>query len=657
MVEPKRVFVTGGTGLIGRRAVEAMIDRGAEVTLMLRSSDSAVREERLSALEARAAAADTTLRRVSGDLSSAGLGLDEAGLDALRTATDVLHAAALYDLSASDDEIAAANDLGTGHLIQALRTASFPGTLHHVSSIAVAGDFKGTFTEAMFDEGQRLKHAYHRSKHSAEKRVRESGLPHRIYRPSSVVGDSKTGEMDKVDGIYFGFESLRWLARNVPAWVRLPVPKVRGRFNVVPVDFVAAALVHIALADEVEGTVFHLVDPKPPRVEKLAAALLRAGGGPRLGPALDPSLLGGALSIARGLPSVKELVRGFQEDGGVPRGAMEAMNLRVRFDASNTEKALEGSNIRCPRFEDYARPILRYYEDHLDPRSLRPGRYRAALTGKVVLVTGASRGIGAAVARQAAAAGAVVILVARGAEALELVAQQIREEGGEAYVRVTDLSDFAAIDALVESVLAEFEGIDVLINNAARSIRRPISDALDRFHDYERTMGLNYFTPVRLTLGFLPSLRERGGHISNVLSMGVLIPGPYFSAYLASKAALDSFGDSLAAELSHEDLCVSAIYLPLVATEMMAPTEAYKNRNDVMTPPEAAELVLDAVVDRRRRQMPGPAPFYAFANRFSAGSTTRILNLLSRIFPAGDAESEFPMEKAFITKAIGGSPV
>lgn len=657
MVEARRVFVTGGTGLIGRRAVEEFIGRGVAVTLMLRSSDSEPREQRLRALEAHAAQAGASLERVFGDLGEPGLGLDEAGVAALARASDVLHAAALYDLSATDEQILAANDLGTRHLLDALSAAGFAGTLHHVSSIAVAGDFEGPFSEAMFDEGQGMPHAYHRSKRDAERRVRECDFAHRIYRPSSVVGDSLTGEMDKVDGIYFGFEGLRWLARNVPAWVRLPVPKIRGRFNVVPVDYVAKALVHIALSEDVSGTVFHLVDPKPPRVEKLAAALLRAAGGPRLGPAIEPTLFGGALTIAKGLPTVKELVTGLQEDGGVPRGALGALNLRVRFDDTNTAAALADSGIRCPRFEDYARPILRYYEDHLDPRSLRPGRYRAALTAKVVLVTGGSRGIGAEVARRAAAAGAKVLLVARGQEALDEVAGQIRADGGEAHVYPTDLSDYDAIDALVKKVLVDHGGVDVLVNNAARSIRRPISDALDRFHDYERTMGLNYFTPVRLTLGFLPSLRERGGHVSNVLTMGVLIPGPYFSAYLASKAALDSFGDSLAAELSHEDVSVSAIYLPLVATEMIAPTEEYKNRNDVMTTGEAAELVFDAVVDQRRRQMPGPAPFYALANRLSAGSTTRVLNLLSRIFPANGEASEFPLEKSFITKAIGGSPV
>jgi short-subunit dehydrogenase len=180
---------------------------------------------------------------------------------------------------------------------------------------------------------------------------------------------------------------------------------------------------------------------------------------------------------------------------------------------------------------------------------------------------------------------------------------------------------------------------------------------MDRFHDYERTMALNYFAPVRLTLRLLPSLRERGGAISHVLTMGVLIPGPYFAAYLATKAALDAFGDSLMAELQHEGVHVSSVYLPLVRTEMMAPVEEYAGRRDIMTPKRAAAMILDGVVDRKRRVFTPQAAFFAFSNRVTPATTSRILNLLTRTFPVGDTPSAFPIEKAFITNAIGGSPI
>jgi short-subunit dehydrogenase len=282
---------------------------------------------------------------------------------------------------------------------------------------------------------------------------------------------------------------------------------------------------------------------------------------------------------------------------------------------------------------------------------------RTTLVGKTVLVTGSSRGIGAELARQAAAAGARVLLVARDADALAGVVAQIHAAGGEAHPYVCDLSDFDALDAVVARVLAEHAGVDVLVHNAARSIRRPIADSLDRFHDFERTMQLNYFAAVRLSLGLLPALRERRGTVSLVLSMGVLIPGPYFAAYLASKAALDAFGDSLAAEFLHEGLHVSSVYLPLVRTEMMAPTKEYSSRNDVMSVTRAAALVLRGVVERERRVLTAQGAYFGAWNRFGPEITTRMLNFLYATFPPRGAPSRHPKVRALFEKVVGGSPL
>jgi short-subunit dehydrogenase len=527
-----------------------------------------------------------------------------------------------------------------------------------VSSVAVAGDYADTFTEAMFQEGQDLPHAYHRSKFESEQLVRESDLDYRIYRPSSVVGDSKTGTINRIDGVYFSFGAIQKLAYALPAWVRLPVPRIRGRFNLVPVDYVADAMVHIAFS-KTDAHVFHLVDPKPPPFVKMAAMFVSAAGGPRLGPAISIAKMPGVKktgALMSMLPSVRELRDAFLSDLGLPTNGLGVMNIKIRFEDGNTQAALADTGIGCPPLETYAKTLYRYYEDHLDPMKQRPTRYRRALSGKVVLVTGASRGIGLVTAQMAAEAGAKVLLVARDAAKLEAVAEEIRATGGQAYVHAADLASFEEVDALAEAVLAQHDGVDVLIHNAARSIRRPIAASVDRFHDYERTMGLNYFAPVRLTLRLLPSLRQRGGTISHVLTMGVLIPGPYFAAYLATKAALDAFGDSLMAELQHEGIHVSSVYLPLVKTDMVAPVEEYAGRRDVMTPQRAATMILDGVVDRRRRVMTPLAAYFAFSNRITPATTSRILNLLERAFPVGDTPSEFPLEKAFITNAIGGSP-
>ena len=511
----------------------------------------------------------------------------------------------------------------------------------------------------MFDEGQGFPHPYHRSKYESEKLVRESGLDYRIYRPSSVVGDSKTGAIDKVDGVYFSFGAIQKISRALPAWVRLPAPRIRGAFNVVPVDYVADALAHIALSNAT-ARVFHLVDPEPPSLTKMTNTFLSVAGGPKLGPTIDMAKLPGAKKTSgflSMLPSLKELGDAALGDFGLPRGAFGAMNVKARFDDSNTQRALVGSGVRCPALRSYAKTLYRYYEDHLDPEMQRPKRYREALSGKVVLITGSSRGVGESVAHVAAEAGATVLLVARDAEKLESVAAEIRAKGGTAHCYPIDLSSFDQVDALAESVIADHGGVDILVHNAARSIRRPVSQSLDRFHDYERTMALNYFSPVRLTLRLLSSLRERKGAISLVLTQGVMIPTPFFPAYTATKAALDAFGDSLAAELQHEGLHVSAVYLPLVKTDMIGPTEDYAGLKDVMTPYRAALMVLDGVVDRKRRVMPAITRYFAFSNRIMPASTTRILNILQRTFPVGGAQSEFPMEKALITATLGGSPI
>lgn len=659
MSVPIHAFVTGGTGLIGRAVTQRLVERGVHVTLMLRSGAQERRKEELEALAARAAEAHGSLRHVRGDLTEPDLGLSDEALAALSEAGHCFHLGALYDIEAEPQIIERTNVQGTRALLSTLRKAGFAGRLHHVSSIAIAGDYAGTFTESMLDEGQRLPHAYHRSKLESERLVRESGIDHRIYRPGSVVGDSKTGAIDRIDGVYYGFGAIQKLAHALPRWLRVPVPHVRGAFNLVPVDYVADAIVHIALSDP-EARVFHLVDPKPPSLLKMTNMFLDAAKGPRLGPAVDIDKLPGVkktTALASMLPSVRELRDALLRDLGLPSDSLGAMNVKIRFEDRNTQAALAGSGIGCPPLKTYAKTLFRYYEDHLDPVAQRPLRYRRALSGKVVLITGASRGIGLVVAKMAAEAGAKVLLVARDAERLRMVAEEIRAAGGKAVAHAADLSSLQEVDALAEAVLAQHGGVDVLIHNAAHSIRRPIAASIDRFHDYERTMALNYFAPVRLTLRLLPSLRERGGTVSHVLTMGVLIPGPYFAAYLATKAALDAFGDSLIAELQHEGVHVSSVYLPLVKTDMMAPVREYSGRRDVMTPERAATMILDGVVDRKRRVMTPIGVYFAFSNRVLPATTSRVLNLLQRTFPVGDQPSEFPIEKAFITNAIGGSPI
>jgi short-subunit dehydrogenase len=223
---------------------------------------------------------------------------------------------------------------------------------------------------------------------------------------------------------------------------------------------------------------------------------------------------------------------------------------------------------------------------------------RSVLAGQRVLVTGASAGIGEATARAVAARGATVLLVARRTADLERVGEEIRSTGGTASCYPCDLTDDSAVDALVEQVLADHGGVDMIVNNAGRSIRRGIASSYDRMHDFRRTMEINYFAPVRLMLGLLPSMVEqRHGHVVNVLSWGVQVKAPKFAAYLASKTALDVWSRIVGRELYGEGVTFTNVRLPLVRTAMIGPTDVYA-KSRALTPEQAAERIVRALEDR-----------------------------------------------------------
>lgn len=232
---------------------------------------------------------------------------------------------------------------------------------------------------------------------------------------------------------------------------------------------------------------------------------------------------------------------------------------------------------------------------------LTGGGLERAVAGKTILVTGASSGIGEATAMRIGTAGGKVLLVARGEEKLGDLAARIAEHGGEGHPHPADLSDATDLARMCEQVTDEHGGVDILVNNAGRSIRRSLKLSLERQHDFERTMELNYLAPVRLVLAFLPGMRERGfGHVVNVSSATVQVRTPRFAAYTASKAALDAFSDCAAAELRHDGVRFSTISMPLVRTPMIEPTAMYSHFPS-LSPDQAAERVCTAIVHRPRK--------------------------------------------------------
>jgi NAD(P)-dependent dehydrogenase (short-subunit alcohol dehydrogenase family) len=263
------------------------------------------------------------------------------------------------------------------------------------------------------------------------------------------------------------------------------------------------------------------------------------------------------------------------------------------------------------------------------------------LAGRVVLVTGASSGIGEATARAVAARGGTVLLVARRADSLARVTADIEAAGGAAHPYVCDLTDGAATDALVARLLDEHGHVDMLVNNAGRSIRRSLELSYDRIHDFERTMAINYFAPVRLILGLLPVMREqRFGHVVNILTWGVQIKAPKFAAYIASKAALDTFSRIAGREAYDDNVTFTNIRLSLVRTDMIVATDAYR-RAPAKTPEQAAALVVRALEDR-------PLTISTVA-----GNVAEVLNLVAP--RAMDALSAVGSRRYPDSPAAGGS--
>ncbi|MGH3958981.1 SDR family NAD(P)-dependent oxidoreductase [Mycobacterium sp.] len=262
--------------------------------------------------------------------------------------------------------------------------------------------------------------------------------------------------------------------------------------------------------------------------------------------------------------------------------------------------------VNTPNSAGRYRPFyLRNLLDAVQGRTLRD-----AVDGKNTLITGGSSGIGEAVAKKIAEAGGEVVLIARTPEKLEKVAGDIRADGGTAHPYPCDLSDMDAIAGMADQVLADLGGIDILINNAGRSIRRSLELSYDRIHDYQRTMQLNYFGAVQLILKFVPGMRERGfGQIVNVSSAGVQTRAPRFGAYIASKAALDTLCDALQAETVNDDVRFTTVHMALVRTPMISPTTMY-DKFPALTPEQAAGVLADAIVHRSRRVS---SPFGQFA--------------------------------------------
>ena len=656
-------LITGGTGFIGHNLIGELLEQKKKATIYVLVRKGS--KKKLDALKKEWGTGAKRVVPITGDLTKPFLGVPPKKRRELEGKIDhVFHLAAVYDLMADAESQVRVNVEGTQNVVN-LAADIKAKRFHHMSSIAAAGLYSGIFREDMFEEAHGLDNAYFRTKHDSESVVRrECKMPWRIYRPGIVVGHSETGVIDKIDGPYYFFKLIQKMRKMLPSW--MPTLGLEGgRINIVPVDYVVNATIFIAHKAKLDGQCFHLTDPKPKRIGEVLNLFARAAHAPQMTMRIDarifnyiPATITAGLRM---LPPVRRITRHVMKDLGLPPDMMKFVNYPTKFDNRETEKALKGSGIMVPRLDDYAWRLWDYWERHLDPDLFIDRSLRGHVRDRVVVVTGASSGIGLAVSAMMARAGAKVIMVARGEEKLAIALDEINTMGGKAWSYTCDVSDLEACDQLIDKITEDHGSIDVLVNNAGRSIRRSIALSYDRFHDFERTMQLNYFGSLRLIMRALPGMTaRRKGHVINISSIGVLTNSPRFSAYVASKAALDAFSRCASAEYSDTGISFTTINMPLVRTPMIAPTKMYDNVPTI-TPDEAAEFIRQAVIYKPQRIATRMGVFAQTLHAVAPKIAEIVMNSAFRMFPdssaakgiSEDQEEASPEQLAFASLMQG----
>ncbi len=630
-------FVTGATGFIGKRLVKTLLARRGSVVYFLLRRES---EGKVADLLSYWGVGKNRAVPVYGDLTSKKLGAASDEIKGLKGQIDHLyHLAAVYDLSADEESQMQVNVEGTRNAVEFAKAIDAKH-FHLVSSIASAGLYEGVFREDMFEEAEGLDHPYFMTKHESEKIVRkECKVPWTVYRPALVVGDSKTGEMDKIDGPYYFFKLIQRMRQLLPPWFP-SVGLEGGRINIVPVDFVVAALDHISHHFHASGKCYHLVDPTGYRVGDVLDIFSRAAHAPKMNLFINAALLGFIpKSVKKGmmaLAPVRRVRNAVIKDLGLPPDMFTFVNYPTRFDRRETDAALKGSGIECPNLRDYAWVLWDYWERHLDPALFIDRSLKGTVGGKVVLITGGSSGIGLSAACRFAEAGAITVICARGADKLGVAVDEIKAYAGkdaQVFSYSVDVADEVSCAEFIKTLTEAHGGVDFLINNAGRSIRRAIEASYERFHDFERTMQLNYFGALRVTMGLLPGMvAKKRGHIVNISSISVLVNAPRFSAYVASKAALDAWTQCASSEFADQGVTFTTVNMPLVRTPMTAPTKIYDNM-PLLMPEEAADMIVQACVDKPVRVATRLGIFGELMNAVAPRVTQIVMNTTFRMFP------------------------
>ena len=512
----------------------------------------------------------------------------------------------------------------------------------------------------MFDEAEDLDtQPYYLTKHESERVVRkECTGPWRVYRPGVVVGHSRPARSTRSTGPTTSSSCSSGRGRAARPGSAVGVEG--GEINIVPVDYVAKAMDHIAHQPELDGQAFHLTDPEPKTVGEMINLFAKAADAPQAALRLDSGVTDpatepgphAALRTSAGEAGHRSLALA---ELGIPPGMLPYVNYPTHFDSTNAQAALAGSGIEVPPLETYADRIWDYWERNLDPdlfkdRPLlgRGPRQDGADHRRVVRHRQGGGGEGRRRRRRGASGRPL-------GDKLEETKREIEAVGGVAHIHRCDMSDIEDVERMAEEVLAYHGHVDILVNNAGRSIRRSVELSYDRFHDYERTMQVNYFGAVRLILALMPAMQARkSGHIINISSIGTQTNPPRFSAYVASKAALDAFARVIASEVFDDGVHITTIHMPLVRTPMIAPTRMY-DMFPAITPEEAAEMITRAMIARPKKVATRLGTFGELLYAVAPTVSDKILNTAYKLFPESQAakgKGEEAPDKPPTTEAV-----
>lgn len=649
-------LITGATGFVGKHLLEKLLKRNENSIIFCITREQSI--NKLKKLCYERYGIDNALRiiGISGDITKKNLGLNSSKIKAFKNNIDhFFHIAAMYDMRATTEQNELTNVTGTQYAIDVANSIKCK-LFNHISSIAVAGDHDGLFFESSFNEGQTFDNAYLRTKFESEDIVRKSiKTPYRVYRPGIIIGSTKTGEADKIDGIYYLFKTLQQLRKWLPQAVTLPV--IEGEtIPIVPIDYCVDAMDELAHSKKKinNGQAFHLVDSSPPTLCELLNIFSKAAHGPSFSSKLSTVLLSlvpkNVWSAISNIPIIEQAPNGILSSFlDVPESVMNYAQWRADFDDADTREFLYGTGIQCPKLESYAWRCWDYYERNLDIRNVnRPLAIKYAVNGKTILITGSSDGIGAKLAERLAGNGATIILVARNMEKLKVVGDKIRKNGGIAYEYTCDLSKGDDCVKLYETVNKKHT-VDILINNAGRSIRRSFEYQCDasRFHDFERTMQLNYFGSVRMICGFLPNMRkQKFGQIINISSISIPANQPRFGAYAASKSALDQLCKCIASEVHGDGVSFSTIYMPLVKTKMVQSKGNNYDHLNLLTTDEASMLIERAIVTKERSIKTIESKYISTASSLFPSLVESVLHRQYLLEPEANPKDQQPSKTA-----------